>query len=352
MYIKEILQLVRANIRRLVPYSSARSLYGKGVLMDANENPYNLFGNGMDLNRYPDCNNMELRKKISDNYRLKMTNCAVGNGSDEIIDILFKIFCDPVKDNIIISNPTYGIYKTLADIYNVKIIDVPLVGFQLNTKAILNKISDTTKLIFICSPNNPTGKSCDYKNILEIAGKSKKIVVVDEAYAEFSEEVNVINIKNILRQKNLVIIRTLSKAHALAGVRLGYAIANKHIIDLIQKVKSPYNISSITTQVALKVIDNKTLVNEHVQKIINERTILINKLKKVKKVEQVYPTDANFILFKITDADKIFNKLIDKGIIIRNRSKAAQLKDCLRVTVGTKEQNQLFIKSLKEIVKT
>lgn len=358
----DILTLVRPNIKRLIPYSSARSLYKEGVLMDANESPYNPFGDGLVLNRYPDSNNTELRSKLSFRYDLGINNCAVGNGSDELIDILFKIFCEPGKDNVIISKPTYGVYEIFAEINNVQVIDVPLVNFELNEKEILNKTDKHTKLIFICSPNNPTGNAFSYKSIINIVSNSNVIVVIDQAYVEFQlnsqldanqnkqENADSLLMKDVLKYKNLVVLRTLSKAFALAGVRLGYIFADKQIIELIQKVKLPYNVNTVTTDRALKVLDNQVLIDQNIQKIITERDKLIAELNSIKEIKEVFPTQANFILFKINDADQVYKKLVERSVIIRNRTKEPQLEDCLRVTIGTPEQNELFIESLREII--
>jgi len=358
----EILTLVRSNIKSLIPYSSARSLYKEGVLMDANESPYNPFGDGVELNRYPDSDNTELRSKLSLRYDLGINNCAVGNGSDELIDILFKIFCEPGKDNIIISRPTYGVYDVFAKVNDVQVIDVPLVNFELNEKEILNKADQHTKLIFICSPNNPTGNAFSYESIINIVRNSDAIVVIDQAYVEFQlnsqleanqnkgENAASLLMKDVIKYKNLVLLRTFSKAFALAGVRLGYAFADKQIIELIQKVKLPYNVNTVTTDRVLKALDNQTLIDQNIQKIIAERDMLIAELKSFKEIKEVFPTEANFILFKINDADQVYRKLVEHGVIIRNRTKEPQLEDCLRVTVGTPEQNELFIESLREIV--
>ncbi len=341
-----IKDLVRPNIQKLKAYSSARSLYTSGILMDANENPYTIFKNEVAVNRYPDGSNIALRKKLGEKFNLPAECSTVGNGSDEIIDIVFRIFCEPGKDEIIITSPTYGMYEVSANINNIKIVDVPLIENHLNTDGILKAITSTTKIIFICSPNNPTGDVVNRKDSIRIIENSNCIVVIDEAYADFMTEPSFV--PEIKKYNNLVVVRTLSKAFAMAGLRLGYAFADKEIIDLVQKVKPPYNVNVLTTNAVLNALENTAEADKHVNIIIEERDNLIKELKSIKKVEEVFSTQSNFILFKMKDADVVFKKLVEKGIIIRSRT--SQIPNALRVSVGTKEQNAKFIKYLKEIV--
>jgi histidinol-phosphate aminotransferase len=343
-----IQSIIRPNIQKLKAYSSARSLYKIGVLLDANENPYNLYGNGIEINRYPDGSNIDLRMRLSAISGLLPTQCAVGNGSDELIDILFRIFCEPSKDSVMITSPTYGMYEVSANINNVKIIDVPLVDNELDVAIMLEKADDTTKIIFICSPNNPTGGIFNRENVLKIVAESKTIVVIDEAYADFMEAPSFI--EELQQFNNLVLVRTLSKAYAMAGLRLGYMFANAEIIDLVQKVKPPYNVNVLTTEAVLKALDKKLLVDEHIEVLKAARKSLIGELKAISAIEKIYPTESNFILFRITKADEIFNKLVAKGVIIRSRTSQLGLENCLRISIGTAEQNSLFINTLKEII--
>jgi histidinol-phosphate aminotransferase len=341
-----ILDLVRPNIQKLKAYSSARSLYTTGILLDANENPYNVFEAQVPLNRYPDGSNKALRKQLAAKFELSEACCAVGNGSDELIDILFRIFCEPGKDNCIITSPTYGMYEVSAAINNISIRDVPLIENQLDFKGLLQAIDTHTKIVFICSPNNPTGDVLNRPDILRILKESNCLVVIDEAYADFMTAPSFIpEIKNY---NNLVVVRTLSKAFAMAGLRLGYAFADTQLIDLVQKVKPPYNVNVLTTHAVLEAIKNSDKAAAYIKLIVEERDHLIKALKSIPQVLEVYPSQSNFILFKIKEADRIFSKLVEKGIVIRSRT--SQIPDALRVSVGTKEQNAGFIGLLKQIV--
>jgi histidinol-phosphate aminotransferase len=339
-----ILSLVRSNIQKLKAYSSARSLYTSGILMDANENPYTVYGDEVALNRYPDGSNKALREKLASRFNQTVDTCAVGNGSDEIIDILFRIFCEPGKDSIVITSPTYGMYEVSANINDIKIIDIPLIQNQLDAQGILKSITPHTKIVFICSPNNPTGDVVKSEDIHKIIQECGCLVVIDEAYADFMTAPSfVAEIKNY---KNLVVVRTLSKAFAMAGLRLGYAFADAVIIDLIQKVKPPYNVNVLTTQTVLSALERSEIAEDYVKVIIEERDHLIAALKNISEVEEVFPTQSNFILFKIKDADMVFDKLVRHGVIIRSRT--SQIPNALRVSIGTKEQNKLFLNYLKQ----
>lgn len=343
-----IMDFIRPNIRKLKPYSSARSLYTSGILMDANENPYNVFGDGLDLNRYPDGSNIAIRKKIAERFGMSADNCAVGNGSDEVIDILFRIFCEPGQDEVIITTPTYGMYEVSANINNVRVVDVPLVNNQLNLPGIFNALTPFTKMIFICSPNNPTGDTIKHEDILKLVQESNRIVVIDEAYGDFMSDPSFI--KDVTKYKNLLVTRTLSKAFAMAGARLGYVFADKEIIDTFQKVKPPYNVNVLTTNAVLKALERQDEADQYLQTLKDFRDQMIEDLKQIKGVQEVFSTQSNFILFRIENADEIFKQLVDKGIIIRSRTKENGLANCLRVSIGTREQNEFFIQSLKEIV--
>jgi histidinol-phosphate aminotransferase len=342
----DILSLVRPNIQKLKAYSSARSLYTSGILLDANENPYNVFDSQVPMNRYPDGSNKLLRTELAAVYNLSAEACAAGNGSDEIIDILFRIFCEPGKDNCIITSPTYGMYEVSAAINAIQVKDVPLVKNQLDVHGIMKAIDANTKMVFICSPNNPTGDVLQREAILKIITESNCLVVIDEAYADFMTAPSFVS--EILKYKNLVVVRTLSKAFAMAGLRLGYAFADAAIIALIQKVKPPYNINVLTTHAVLEALKNSGKALEYIDIIKKERDHLISELQCLPQVLEVYPTQSNFILFRISGADTIFDKLVEKGIVIRSRT--SQIPDALRVSIGTKEQNADFLGFLKQIL--
>ena len=348
-----IKNLVRKNILNLKPYTSARDSFLDGILLDANENS---FGSVIDdkeqlkLNRYPDPRQNILREKLSNYLRVDKTKLFIGVGSDEVIDLLIRIFCEPKKDSVLIPVPTYGMYKVACDVNNVKVINVPLKkNFQLNVNAILEQAQKDTKIIFLCSPNNPTGNILKTNDIVKILKNFEGIVVVDEAYIDFSEEYSII--KEINNYKNLVITRTFSKAWGLAGIRSGYSIADEFITDLLFKIKAPYNINKLTANAILKALSNVKKKNALVQKLNKQKEKLISELNNIKQIQKVFPSDANFVLFKIKNATEVYNKLAKKGIIIRNRSNQPLLENCLRVSVGTSKENKKFIQTLKIILK-
>ncbi len=352
----ELNNILRENIKKLVPYSSARDEYkGKGgVFLDANENSYGsplLFqgeGPGVSYNRYPDPLQLDVKKKISIIKGLPIKNIFLGNGSDEAIDILFRAFCNPGKDNVIICPPTYGMYEVSANINDVAIqkIDLLQETFQLNTDKIILSINESTKLIFICCPNNPTGNGVKKSDILKILDNFKGVVVVDEAYINFASYKSLI--PELLNYPNLVILQTLSKAWGLAGLRIGMAFASQQIIDVFNKIKPPYNINIASQKLALEALDNVEKVNEWIKEIVSERNKLSSEIAKLPFVLKVFPSDANFILVKTTDPKRIYTYLTDNQIIIRDRSKVALCEGCLRFTVGTKEENIEVLKVLKE----
>ncbi len=348
----EINKLVRANIRKLKPYTSARDSYSDGLLLDANENSLGsvvVSDSVENLNRYPDPNQMVLRKKLSGYLNVKSEYLFAGVGSDEVIDLLIRIFCEPRIDSVVIFEPTYGMYKVACDINDVKVESFPLdENFQPDLSQLDEIKTVNPKLVFICSPNNPTGNLIDRELILKLADELNCIIVVDQAYIDFSDESNLID--EVKGRKNLVLLRTFSKAWGLAGVRFGFAIANPEIIDYLFKVKAPYNLNKLTTQVVLNAMDNLTRKREYVNQIVDERERLISELKMIKDIEKVFPSNANFILFKSDRSSEIFEQLVKKGIIIRDRGNQLNLKNCLRVTVGTKEENDLFLNALKEIL--
>lgn len=344
--------LVRKNILKLKPYTSARGSYLEGILLDANENS---FGSVIDdfkqleYNRYPDPNQTKLKEKLSEYLGVSSTKLFFGVGSDEIIDLLIRIFCEPKKDSVLIPQPTYGMYQVACEINDVKVIDIPLnKNFQINVKTTIEAVEKNTKIIFLCSPNNPTGNLLNKKNILQILNKFKGIVVVDEAYIEFCEKDSLINLTD--KYENLVITRTFSKAWGLAGLRCGYSIASEKITNLLFKVKAPYNINKLTADAVLEAFSKIKTKNNFVKKLNGEKEFLIGEMKQIKQIKKILPSDANFITFRINDATEIYNKLVLEGVIIRNRSNQLNLENCLRVSIGTRRENKLFIKKLKEML--
>jgi len=346
-------KLVRKNILKLKPYTSARDSFLDGILLDANENSLGSVvqnKKGLELNRYPDPAQSEVREKLAKYLKVKKEKLFLGVGSDEIIDLLIRIFCNPGKDSVLITLPTYGIYKVACDVNNVKVLSVPLDKyFQLNVKNILSNIKQNTKIIFLCSPNNPTGNILKKRDVVKLLKYFKGIVVVDEAYIDFSENNSFINELN--DYTNLVIMRTFSKAWGLAGIRCGYSIAEEFITNLLFKIKAPYNLNKLTADVILEALSKINKKNSFVKKLNSEKENLNQQLKKIKQVQKVFPSEANFILFKIKKATEVYNKLASKGIIVRDRSNQLGLDNCLRVSIGTAKENKKFIEVLNKILK-
>ena len=341
-------KLTRPNIRDLKPYSSARSEYSgvASVFLDANENSY-----GSPLtkwyNRYPDPLQWELKKKIATIKNVAAENMLLGNGSDECIDLLIRAFCEPKKDNLIICPPTYGMYEVYAHINDVEVREVPLLpDFQLNLEGIEAAIDEHTKLIFICSPNNPTGNSMEREDIETVLNNFEGLVVIDEAYINYSRHRSFV--AELKEYPNLVVMQTFSKAWGLAALRLGINFASKEIIDLLNKIKPPYNINQATQELAEKALDNLEDVNMMIRETVKERALLVNELVQLPIVQKVYPSDANFVLVKMDQATKVYDYLKEKGIIVRNRSNVILCDDCLRITIGTPEQDKQLINSLME----
>ena len=341
--------LVRQNVRKLTPYSSARKEFSGAaqIFLDANENSFGspLYQN---YNRYPDPLQLEIKQKIAEIKNIKPSEIFIGNGSDEAIDLLFRIFCEPKSDKVIICPPTYGMYKVSAEINDVEINEVLLTtDFQLNTQRIFEKIDERTKLLFICSPNNPTGNSMRRDEILKIAENFRGIVVVDEAYIHFSREKSLIS--EINNFPNLVVLQTFSKAWGLAGLRVGMAFANEEIIELFNKVKPPYNISEIAQKAISEALKNKPQVDKMIAEIISERENLIENLHKFSIFTKIYPTDANFILARTVNAEKIYKFLLEENIVVRNRSNVEMCLGCLRITIGTPQENEILLKIFEKI---
>ncbi|OGU45816.1 MAG: histidinol-phosphate transaminase, partial [Ignavibacteria bacterium GWB2_36_8] len=302
------------------------------------------------LNRYPDPNQNDLRDLISAYLDVSKENLFFGVGSDEIIDLLIRIFCEPGKDKILIPEPTYGMYKVTADINNVPAVRVLLNDdFQIDLKEINKNFTRDIKIIFLCSPNNPTGNLLRKDDVLGLCKKNNSIVIVDEAYIDFAESFSLIN--EVGNYPNLVVMRTFSKAWGLAGARLGYCVANEEIVKILFKVKAPYNINSLTRFAIGKALNNVKLKNSYVKTIIEERENLKKELLLLPGVSKVFDSDANFLLIKCTNAKTILKKLAERKIIIRDRSSQPKLEGCLRISVGTKEENKILLNALKGILK-
>ena len=339
-----MIHLARKNIQNLKPYSSARHEF-KGtakVYLDANENPFN---NGM--NRYPDPMQWKVKKRLANMKGVQPENIFLGNGSDEPIDLLMRIFCEPGIDNIITLPPTYGMYQVSADINNVEVRKVNLTtDYQLDVDAILAAADTHSKILFICSPNNPTGNSIDREDIETLVQQFKGVVVIDEAYIDFSSEESCIDF--IETYENVVILQTFSKAWGMANIRLGKAFSNTQIIDLLNKVKPPYNISELTQKAALLAFKHRNKVREAVATILRERSRLEDNLTRYDFMEAVYPSDANFLLVKVDAPNELYDFLAAKGIVVRNRSTVTLCEGCLRLTIGQPKENDDLIAAMKE----
>ncbi len=339
--------LVRENVLRLKPYSSARDEF-KGstenmIFLDANENP---FENG--VNRYPDPQQRNVKSILAEQNGVKPENILLGNGSDEVLDLIYRAFCEPARDNVITLPPTYGMYKVLADTNNIENKEVLLTeDFELNSEVILASSDRFTKILFICSPNNPTGNIFNVNNIEVLLNSFKGLVVIDEAYIDFSSEQSWL--KKLSIYPNLIVTQTLSKAYGLAGIRLGICYASAEIIAILNKIKPPYNVNELTQKRALKRLLNKNKFIDEIDLIIDEKNRLFKKLLQIKYIIKIFPSEANFILIKVDDASKRYNQLLNKGIVIRNRTSQPLCENTLRLTIGTPEENETLIKTLKEL---
>lgn len=339
--------ITRENVKGLRPYSSARDEYvsdgSKMVFLDANENP---FENG--VNRYPDPKQRSLKALLAKQKDIEEGNILLGNGSDEVLDLLFRAFCEPGKDNVITLPPTYGMYNVLSGINHVENQTVLLDSdFQPNVEAILNTINKESKLLFVCSPNNPTGNSISTKKIQQLLNSFSGLVVIDEAYIDFSSEQSWVS--KLSEYPNLVVTQTLSKAYGMAGIRLGICIASEQIIAVLNKIKPPYNVNELTQQRAIERLAQPKVVQEEVNTILSERILLKEALSEIAYVSKIYTSDANFILVKVDDASKRYNQLLEKGIVVRNRTTQPLCDDTLRFTVGTPEENKILVKMLNQI---
>ena len=345
----DINDLVRENIKNLKPYSTARDEF-KGqasVFLDANENSY---GSPLpaNYNRYPDPLQLDLKDAISKIKGVPIENTFLGNGSDEAIDLLFRAFCNPGNDNVIVLPPTYGMYEVSANINDVEIRKVSLLSnFQLDMEQIAETIDKNTKIIFICSPNNPTGNSIVRTDIETVLANFNGLVVIDEAYINYAKQRTFI--KELTEYPNLVVMQTFSKAWGLAALRLGMAFAARPVIDVLNKVKPPYNINQATQDIALEALKNIVQVNDWIKITVEEREKLSSDLTALPMVRKVYPSDANFVLVEVEEALKTYNALVEQGIIIRDRSKVTLCEGCLRITIGTKKENETLLNALKSI---
>ena len=336
--------LIRENVKKLSPYSSARDEFEQFtkpmIYLDANENP---FTNG--INRYPDPQQKDLKAAIADKKDIYVENILLGNGSDEVIDLIFRAFCEPNRDNIITLPPTYGMYGVLANINAIENREVLLnEEFHPNVDAILDAVDSNTKIIFLCSPNNPTGNSFSDESIIKVLNNFNGLVVLDEAYIDFSSNKSWLNELNDF--PNLIITQTLSKAYAMAGLRIGILYASKPIISVLSKIKPPYNVNILSQETAEKKLLQSTL-KAQVRKILVEKEKLIVALKSTKFIEKIFPSDANFILIKVDDANFRYQQFLDNGVVVRNRSNQPLCENCLRITIGNKEENERVIELLK-----
>jgi histidinol-phosphate aminotransferase len=338
--------LLRKNIQNLKPYSSARDEYTGDamVFLDANENPFN-----EPYNRYPDPLQKELKQKISVLKNIAADQIFLGNGSDEPIDLLIRAFCEPGIDNIVTINPTYGMYQVAADTNNVEVIKVSLTSdFELEPVKLLQAVNRNTKLIFLCSPNNPSGNSLDADAMLEIIKNFEGLVIIDEAYIDFARGKSFL--PELDKYPNLVILQTFSKAWGMAGIRLGMAFAASEIIQVLNKIKYPYNLNILTQQKALELLENKEQVDTWVKMLIEERGKMAKYLAKLPFVTKIYPSDANFLLVEMTIARIIYNYLVENGIIVRDRSKIHLCDNSLRITIGTMDEDNVLLQALKEYI--
>lgn len=341
----ELMKTIRPNIWKLKPYSCARDEF-KGeasVYLDANENPYN-----NPFNRYPDPLQLKVKEAIKKVKGVSVKNIFLGNGSDEAIDLVYRIFCEPKEDNVVAIAPTYGMYGVCANINNVEYRSVNLNDkFDFTAKELLEKADEKTRVIWLCSPNNPTGNTLNSKEIETLLTQFSGIVVIDEAYIDFSSQPSWS--KKLKNYPNLIVLQTLSKAWASAGIRLGMAFASEAIIALFNKVKYPYNVNILTQKEAMGILSNKSEVDLWVKTLLEEREKMTKELQKLKITEKIYPTDANFVLVKVADANKTYNHLVSKGIIVRNRNTVVLCSNCLRITVGTPEENETLLNELKKL---
>ncbi|MDB4050920.1 histidinol-phosphate transaminase [Flavobacteriaceae bacterium] len=340
--------LVRNNVKMMSSYSSARDDFKKVndkklIYLDANESP---FENG--INRYPDNKHKNLKTVISKNKNINVNQVVFGNGTDEILDLIVRVFCNPNEDKIITLPPTYGMYDVIAKTNGIENIEIPLKSdFSIDSERIMDLKTSNIKILFLCSPNNPTGNSFEINVLDNLIKKFNGIVVVDEAYIDFSSQKSLTNL--IDKYENLIITQTMSKAYGMAGIRLGMGISNNKIISYINKIKPPYNINTLTENKALEELNKIDEVKKNIDLVLNQRKLLLSSLEKLDFVEKIYKSDTNFLLVKVDNADLRYNQLSEKGIIVRNRSNQPLCQNCLRITIGTKIENNSLIKTLNEL---
>ena len=343
---KPLQELTRPNIWALKPYSSARDEYSgaeASIFLDANENPYNTPNN-----RYPDPLQKELKNLIAPVKKVLPSQLFLGNGSDEAIDLMYRAFCRPGVDNVVAIDPTYGMYQVCAEVNDVEYRKVQLdENFQFTADSLLAASDEHTKLIFLCSPNNPTGNNLCREEIIALLQGFEGLVIIDEAYADFSDAPSFL--LDLEKYPNMVVLQTFSKAWGCAAIRLGMAFAHADIIGIFNKIKYPYNVNRLTQQEAVRMMEQHYRVKEWVGSLLEERTRLVREFKKLPCCQHVYPTDANFFLTRVTDAKKIYDYLVSQGIIVRNRSNITLCKDCLRITIGTRPENDALLDALKKL---
>ena len=340
--------LVRNNVKKMSSYSSARDDFKKEnekklIYLDANESP---FDNG--INRYPDNKHDELKKVVSAIKNVNVNQVVFGNGTDEILDLIVRVFCNPSEDKIITLPPTYGMYDVIAKTNGVENIEIPLKSdFSIDKNEILKLSSKKTKILFLCSPNNPTGNSFDTNDLTDLIKGFNGVVVVDEAYIDFSSKQSLISL--IEDNNNLIITQTMSKAYGMAGIRLGMGFSNEKIINYLNKIKPPYNINVLTERKALEELYKIDEIEKNISIVLDQRNLLVSCLEKLDFVEKIYKSDANFLLVKVDNADLRYNQLLENGIVVRNRSNQPLCQNCLRITIGTKNENTSLIKTLNEL---
>lgn len=344
----DLTKLVRENIKSLTPYSSARDEFSgeAKVFLDANENS---IGSPLTkwYNRYPDPHQVKVKDLISTVKAVDAARIFLGNGSDECIDLLYRCFCNPANDNVIICPPTYGMYEVSANINDVEIRKAPLLDdFQLDLVHLENLVDENTKLIWICSPNNPTGNSMDREDVETVLNNFNGLVVVDEAYINFSRQKSFI--QELADYPNLVVLQTFSKAWGLAGLRLGMAFASEEVIEILNRVKPPYNVNQVTQELALKALEEVGQVNDMIKELVQMRAALKGVFEKLPFVKKVYSSDANFLLVKVDDAKAAYNYLLSRGIVVRDRSNILLCENCLRITIGTEEENTELVEAMAD----
>ena len=338
--------IIRENIKLMKSYSSARDEFedfdtANMIFLDANENP---FQNG--VNRYPDPQQTSVKAILAAKYKVSKKQILLGNGSDEVLDLIFRAFCEPKIGNVITLPPTYGMYGVLANLNNIENREVLLsIDFQPQVDQILNAVDTNSKILFLCSPNNPSGNSFSDESITTLLEKFNGLVVIDEAYIDFSDKESWL--KKLSDYPNLVITQTLSKAYGLAGIRMGICYASEEIIAVLNKIKPPYNVNELTQQRAVERLKNQAEIDTEINSIISQRTLLIQALEEVSFIEKIYPTEANFVLIKVDNANKRYDELITKGIVIRNRTTQALCENTLRLTIGTEQENKKLIEALQ-----